>query len=127
MTPSHSWQLDLAGRIMHCHQIEPHYACIALNVSAQEAAALVDCGVISKGFDDHDRERLDRFLNFLIRVEWKLKISAEIRRALELPLASLDDKSPAQIFSGSDEEMRRLRDAVDTMSVPKTKWWRVGH
>lgn len=95
---------------MHSHWIEPHYACIALNISAEVAAALVHRGVIPRGFDDRNRERLERFVNFLIRVEWKLKVSAGIRRALELPLASLGNRSPAQAFAGSEEDMLRRKD-----------------
>lgn len=119
MTSTDSRQLDLVGRIMHFHPIEPHYAWIALNITVEEAPALM---VIPRCFGDRNRERLERFLNFLIRVEWKFKISAEIRPALELPR----DESPAQILRGTDQGVHFLRDADDTITARKTKWLRVG-
>lgn len=127
MSPLDREQLDLVGRIMLVHQIEPHHASSALEITIGEAISLTEHGIVPTEFSDTQKARLQRFLNFLIRIEWKLQNNAEIRRAIELPLACLGDRSPAEILSGSEEDLRLLRGSVDQMEVPKTKWWRIGH
>ena len=118
---------DLVGRIVLSHRIDPVHVSTALNIGAAEAAVLIERGELPASADQIDLERLERFANFLVRLEWRVRGSADIRRVIEVPLHYLGGRSPADLFGGSTEDIRPLRGAVDAIEVPQTKWWRVGH
>lgn len=120
--------LDLAGRIMLTHCIDPDCAARSLQIDHDDAAELINSGRIQRSLKAVEHERLLLFVNALQRLEWRLKHdSGAIRLALEAPLSALDGASIGRLLSGSLDDLRRLRRAIDTVEVPQAKWYRVGH
>ncbi|MDQ1232262.1 hypothetical protein [Sphingomonas sp. SORGH_AS_0879] len=120
--------VDLAGRIMLTHGINPGYAMRLLDIDRAEAEDMVHLGRLRSPTDTARVERLRLFINILMRLEWRLNHdSRAIRHVLDLPLDALGGASPADRFGGSLDDLRELRGAIDNVAAPAIKWWRVGH
>ncbi|WP_112381373.1 hypothetical protein [Sphingomonas carotinifaciens] len=120
--------VDLAGRIMLTHGIDPDHAVRLLDIDRTEAEDMIQLGRLWSPLDTASVERLRLFINVLMRLEWRLNHdSRAIRHALDLPLDALGGASPADRFGGSLEDLRELRGAIDSVAAPTIKWWRVGH
>lgn len=126
---SSGWALaDLAGRIMLTHRLAPEHLMAAIGLTREQAVTLIAEGRLSMQLDGVQQQRLRLFVNILQRLEWRLNHdSGAIRHALDLPLAVLDGKAPAQLFSGSIDDLRAVRLSVDSVAAPKVKWYRIGH
>ena len=116
---------DLIGRILFTHRIDPRLATAALGIDAAAADDLIACGQLPLAVD---RIRLELLASILVRLEIRLchDIKA-IRAALDTPLAVLGNRAPMDLIGGDVHTLRRVRGAVDHMSAPKSKAWRVGH
>lgn len=120
--------VDLAGRIMLTHGIDPDHAVRLLGIASGEAEDMIQLGRLWSPLDTARVERLRLFINILMRLEWRLNHdSRAIRHALDLPLDALGGAAPADRFGGSLEDLRELRGAIDSVAAPTIKWWRVGH
>lgn len=120
--------LDTAGRIMLTHAIDPACAMRALDISRGDAEAMIHLGRIPQASGHWLHERLLLFVNALARLEWRLRHDrAGIRLALQAPLGALDGSTIAETFGGTLGDLRRLRRAIDTLELPKAKWFRVCH
>lgn len=120
--------IDLAGRIMWTHAIDPQHVVCVLGITTPEAEEMVRAGRLAEplGVDRH--EQLLLFVNILARLEHRLRHdSRAIRDALEMPLDILGGETIADRLSGSLDDLRALRHAVEALQVVKEKWWRVGH
>lgn len=124
----HAVLVDLAGRIMLTHGIDPDHAIPLLGIDRAEAEDMIHLGRLWSPVGVVRAERLRLFINILIRMEWRLNHdSRAIRHALNLPLDALGGAAPADRLGGSLEDLRELRSAIDTVAAPTIKWWRVGH
>lgn len=120
--------VDLAGRIMLTHGIDPGHAMHLLDIDRAEAEDMIQLGRLWSLVDTARVERLRLFINILMRLEWRLNHdSRAIRHALDLPLDALGGAAPADRLGGSLEDLRELRGAIDSVVAPTIKWWRVGH
>ena len=126
----HAVLVDLAGRIMLTHGIDPVHAMRLLSIDRAEAKDMIHLGRLWSpvGVVRAERLWLWLFINILIRLEWRLNHdSRAIRHALNLQLDALGGAAPADRLGGSLEDLRELRSAIDTVAAPTIKWWRVGH
>ncbi|GAA3268774.1 hypothetical protein [Sphingomonas yabuuchiae] len=119
---------DLAGRIMLTHRLVPEHLMAVIDLTHEQAVALIAEGRLSVQLDCEQQQRLRLFVNILHRLEWRLNHDSDaIRHALDLPLAVLDNKAPAQLFCGSIDDLRAVRLSIDSVEAPKVKWYRTGH
>lgn len=123
------WALaDLAGRIMLTHRLAPEHLMAVIDLTHEQAIALITEGRLSVQLDCVQQQRLRLFVNILQRLEWRLAHdSGAIRHAIDLPLAVLNGKAPAQLFGGSIDDLRAVRLSIDSVEAPKVKWYRIGH
>ncbi|MBB3879137.1 hypothetical protein [Sphingomonas pseudosanguinis] len=125
---AHAALVDLAGRIMLTHGIDPDHAMRLLSIDRAEAEDMIHLGRLWSPVGVVRAERLRLFINILIRLEWRLNHdSRAIRHAMNLPLDALGGAAPADRLDGSLEDLRELRSAIATVAAPTIKWWRVGH
>lgn len=120
--------LDLCGRIMLTHRLEPSLLADATGLTIAVAAAVLDGTASGILLDTERAERLALVANILVRIEVRLAHdSRAIRLALDRPLERLGGATPREAIAGDLDSLRRLRCAIDEMKEPATKWWRVGH
>lgn len=120
--------IDLAGRIMLTHAIDPRHLMNLLGIDKLDAEAIIRTGETSLVAGDDWHDRLQLFVNILVRLECRLRHdSRAIRRALEERLEALQGRSAADWFSGSLDDLRTIRRAIETLELVYEKWWRVGH
>lgn len=75
--------VDLAGRIMLTHGIDPGHAMRLLDIDRAEAEDMVHVGRLWSPVDTARVERLRLFINILMGLEWRLNHdSRAIRHAL---------------------------------------------
>lgn len=127
MTPAGEL-IDLIGRIMFTHSISAEHVQAVLGGEFAEAVAVVEGEHPSRVLEEGAIDKLRVFATILLRLEWRLSgDSAAIRDALVMPMEVLGGASPAERLAGCIEDMRAIRLAVDAITVPETRWWRVGH
>ncbi len=120
--------VDLAGRIMLTHGVDPEHAMRLLAIDRAEAEDMIRLGRLWSPLGIVRHERLKLFVNILTRLEWRLQHdSRAIRHALDRPLDALGGSAPTDLLGGSLEDLRTLRSAIATVEAPTVKWWRVGH
>ncbi len=120
--------IDLAGRIMLTHAIDPRHAMCVLGIDRPEAEDLIHAGRLWAPLGVVREGRLRLLVNILMRLEHRLHHdSGAIRHALDAPLDTLGGAAPADLLGGSLEDLRRVRGAIDAVEAPKIKWWRIGH
>lgn len=113
---------------MLTHRLAPEHLMAVMDLTHEQAVALIAEGRLSVQLDCEQQQRLRLFVNILHRLEWRLNHdSGAIRHAIDLPLAVLDGKAPAQLFSGSIDDLRAVRLSIDSVEAPKVKWYRIGH
>lgn len=121
---AHAWLLGLLGRLVYSHRLDPGLVASALHVATGDVVALAEGRQVTLG----PSPRLPLVVNILVRVELKLRgDSRAIRRALLAPLDTLGGRCPAEAMTGSLDDLRRVRLAIDHLSAPTERWWRVGH
>lgn len=120
--------IDLAGRLMLTHAIAPEHAMRVLGLSRAEVVGMIDTGLLTCPFTAEQGERLQLFVNLLLRLEWRFGHDGRaIRRALETPLDALGGSSLGDNLDGDLAKLRLLRRLVDEVEAPRVRWWRVGH
>ena len=120
--------IDLAGRIMLTHAIDPRHLMNLLGIDKLDAEAIIRTGETSVVAGDDWHDRLQLFVNILVRLECRLRHdSRAIRRTLEDRIDALQGRSAADWFGGSLDELRTVRRAIETINLTQEKWWRVGH
>ena len=120
--------IDLAGRIMFTHAIDPRHLMSLLGIEKLDAEAIIRTGETSLVAGDDWHDRLQLFVNILVRLECRLRHSSRaISRALEEQLEALQGHSAADKFGGSLDDLRATRHATETLKPAQEKWWRVGH
>jgi len=120
--------IDLAGRVMLTHRLDPELAMRVLRIERGDAERMIVEGRLSRPLYPTAGERLRLFVNILTRLEHRLRHdSAAMRRALETPLDALEGRSPADMLNGDTATLFAVRKAIDHIDTPNEKWWRVGH
>jgi hypothetical protein len=120
--------VDLCGRLVLSHAIDPEFAARVLGIEREEAEAMVVGACAVRPLSVGQQERLSLFVNILIRIEWRCQHdSRAIRQALVTPLDGLGGVAPADRLDGDLDALRLIRHMVDQIEVPRIRWWRVGH
>ena len=130
MPPDHdiAFLLDLCGRIMFTHALDPDLACRALGITDNDARSMIagERPTFPLGVDQ--AACLPLFANILVRLELRFRHDGDaMRSALSLPLAALNGATPADLLSGGIKALRDIRASIDGMAVPTVRWWRIGH
>lgn len=119
---------DLGGRIMLTHRLDPALAAKAIGIDAKFAEDIIPHGTLSEPLTEDHHVRLELFVNILVRQEVRLAHDSKaIRQAWVTPLAYLDHQAPGDIVGDGVPALRRIRGAVEHMSAPRVRLWRVGH
>jgi hypothetical protein len=120
--------IDLAGRIMLTHAIDPCHLVNLLGVDKLDAQEMIRTGQNSVVPGDNWHDRLQLFVNILVRLECRLRHdSRAIRRAMGSRIDAAHGRSAADEFGGSLDDLRTIRRAIEKLELPQEKWWRVGH
>ena len=120
--------LDLCGRIMLTHALDPCLAERGLGIPREDAQAMVDGTPLAASLDTDQSERLVLLTNILVRLEIACRHDARaMRRALQTPLDALGGAAPAERVGDGVAALRSVRAAIDHVDVPKVRWWRIGH
>jgi len=120
--------LDLCGRIMFTHALDPNLACRALGITDNDARSMIagERSGFTLGADQ--AACLPLFANILVRLELRFRHDGNaMRAALSQPLATLDGAVPADLLSGGLAALRDIRASIDGMAAPTVRWWRIGH
>lgn len=120
--------LDLCGRIMLTHALDPELVERALGISADDARAMVGGARLSAALDADQSARLALLTNILVRLEIRCRHdSRAIRFALGAPLDALGGAAPADLMGDGIAALRTVRAAIDHVEMPKVRWFRIGH
>lgn len=130
MRPDHeiAFLLDLCGRIMFTHALDPDLACRALGITDSDARSLIagERPTFTLGADQS--ACLPFFANILVRLELRFRHDGDaMRAAFSLPLPALNGAAPADLLSGGIKALRDIRASIDGMAAPTVRWWRIGH
>ena len=130
MPPDHdiAFLLDLCGRIMLTHALDPDLACRALGITDNDARFMIAGEPPTFTLEADQAVRLPLFANILVRLEVRFRHDGDaMRAALCLPLAALDGAAPADLLGGGVKALLDIRASIDSMAVPTVRWWRIGH
>ncbi len=125
-----SWTLAEVGRLLWTHGPDPALAAGALSIGLDEAQRLVAGEPLAVTMTEERRTRAALLLNILTRIELRCEHDpVAIRAALGRPLDTLASVSTAERLREQSDlaAWRILREAADTMPVPKIWMWRVAH
>lgn len=112
---------------MWTHRLDRALAARALGIDAGVAEKLI-FGTSGVPLTEDQHARLELFVNILVRLEIRFGHDGRaIRQAWLVPLVVLDDIAPIDILDGGVPALRRIRNAVEHMSAPRVRCWRVGH
>ena len=120
--------LDLCGRNMFTHALDPDLACRALGITDSDARSMIAGERPTFTLETDQVACLPLFANILVRLELRFRHDADaMRAAFRLPLAALNGAVPADLLSGGATALRDIRAGIDGMAALTVRWWRIGH